>query len=493
MLIRALRKRRPLRVQCFWCDMQIVILAGILVSALALEVSSRTAPLWAVIIAVGAYLAVTAALSRLSASLGLKAMRDRRSPLSDALRWHNTAALMIQIWLVAGSAALVALGYGQWIMADLGLRYIPLLGKLVVVTPFVVALILDWTLAYPLHRAMRLSLAQSAVLEGRPPTVTWTRREYLANNIRHHLLFIAVLVGLMLLVQDILVLYVAQLLPESLANYIISAAAVLTAIVIFLIAPFLIVRIWRTQRLPDGPLRSELEVLCRRLKLQFREMLSWRSGGVIANAGVVGLLPQTRYILLSDALLDNLPTPYIRAIFAHEAGHIIHRHLLYAAMFALATAVLCNWAGMSIAGIFGWGGWQEEMLVMALLITVWSAAFGWLSRHLERQSDVTAAWLSGTDTSGGENDGDRITAEGSAIFAQALEQVAKLNGTSPRQRNWRHGSIASRVGYILWLGSRGGSKNEIDRLVKRIKLTLWAAVVAAATLGIWQLIVHIKG
>ena len=52
--------------------------------------------------------------------------------------------------------------------------------------------------------------------------------------------------------------------------------------------------------------------------------------------------------------------------------------------------------------------------------------------------------------------------------------MASINGTPPGSPNWRHGSIQSRVSYIFHLGASGGSRRQIDREVRRIKIGLWA-------------------
>jgi len=71
-----------------------------------------------------------------------------------------------------------------------------------------------------------------------------------------------------------------------------------------------------------------------------------------------------------------------------------------------------------------------------------------------------------------------------------LEQVAELNGTPLAQPNWRHGPIAWRIDYVLRLAAGGGSRQPIDRLVRRAKLGLWAllavAVAANAAVIIWE-------
>jgi hypothetical protein len=78
------------------------------------------------------------------------------------------------------------------------------------------------------------------------------------------------------------------------------------------------------------------------------------------------------------------------------------------------------------------------------------------------------------------DDSDVVTPEGAGVFARALQNIARLNGISARRFNWRHGSIASRIEYLLKLTSAGGGKSAIDRPIRRIKIALWIALAVAS-------------
>ncbi|MCD6304301.1 MAG: M48 family metalloprotease, partial [Planctomycetes bacterium] len=215
------------------------------------------------------------------------------------------------------------------------------------------------------------------------------------------------------------------------------------------------------------------------MRLRFRDLLVWRTGGMIANAAVMGLVGRFRYVLLSDGLLENLEEGEVRAIFAHEAGHIVSHHLFYALLFAVSSVALCGMAGEAVSAWLDLSDWAGETLTLLMLGGAWGVGFGFLSRRFERQSDVIAAWSSGPE--GPRPDG-RISPEGAAVFCRALERVGQLNGIPPGQWNWRHGSIAARVAYIMWLGSTAGSRAAIDRVVRRIKVVLWCTTALAGIL-----------
>ena len=56
-------------------------------------------------------------------------------------------------------------------------------------------------------------------------------------------------------------------------------------------------------------------------------MLTWRTRHQIGNAAVMGFIPQVRYILLTDLLLETMSDEQIEAVFAHEMGHVLADHV----------------------------------------------------------------------------------------------------------------------------------------------------------------------
>ena len=348
--------------------------------------------------------------------------------------------------------------------------------------PFIAAIIVTWWLDYPFYRLLRLRAI--AALEGTESANAglWNRRQYIFYNIRHQLLFILVPVSLILLLMDSLSLYAAPRVPAAWREQFLTVGSVAAVAVVFLLCPPLIVRVWRSAPLPAGEMREQLQSACRRLKLRCRDLLVWRSANTVANAGVIGLVGPLRYVLVSDSLLANMDQRGIKAIFSHEAGHILHRHIFYSAIFAVDAAVLCSWAGAKLASLMSLGGLWGEILAASFLLPTWAMGFGALSRLFERQSDVTGAYFAGLEESPQFATEGMVGPRGSAIFAAALQQVARLNGIAARQWNWRHGSIASRVSFILWLGSRSGKREEIDRKVRLAKGLLWLALLVAAIL-----------
>jgi len=475
--------------------MQITVLAAVIINLVLLGfdgLEGLMPPGWQTAPALAAYLLGAVGIAAANTALGLRAIGRAGAAEPKALRRHNLIALATSLWLILGLATTIYLGFGRWVMKDLHLAGVPLAGQLMSLVPFVAALLAAWVIDYPFYRLMReraLAARPDAARARRP----WTPRQYISYNCRHHLLFVLVPVSLIVLAQDSLHLYAwPHLSGVAGGDYVMLAALAASALAVVFFAPVLIVRIWKTEPLRDKPLRQGLEEIRRLLKLRYRDILVWKSEGMIANAGVMGLAGNVRYVLLSDGLLENADHRQVEAVFAHEAGHIASHHIFYSAMFAIASAALCNLAAIAISKQMHLTDLHETALTLALLAPAWGLGFGWISRRFERQSDVIGAWAIGSTAGADPPQGpqDRkppadegcITPEGAAIFATALENIARLNGIPARQRSWRHGSIAGRISYILWLGSRRGSRRSIDRVVRRVKLAIWLLLACAVAL-----------
>ena len=469
--------------------MQIQVLIGFVIALGALSgqvIPSAVRAGWLTGVAAVGYLVVAVALAQAGVAGTLRAVGPA-APLAGRDRRYRLLLLTEKLWLLGGYAGLLACGYVDWILTTLRLGEFPLLGLWVAILPFATALLISWAIGYRAHLAIR-----QCVIDRQPsaetPLALWTRGQYVRFQLRTHLLFVAVPLSLIVLVGDVLEVYVRPILAEPAATWVLAGGTIAAAAAVFLTAPLLIVLIWRTDPLPPGELRDQLESLCRRLKLRYRRILIWRSYGVLANAGVMGLIAPVRYVLLSDALLERSDRRQVLAVFAHEAAHVAGHHIFYAGLFAVSAALLTGAAATGLAEFLGWDYRLAEAATLPLLVAAWAAGFGWLSRRFERQCDVVGAWVLSKAATDNPTDADwtdpRIATAGAATFASALERVATLNGTPLHQPNWRHGSIAWRVRHVMELAAIGGTRLDIDRTVRRIKAALWAAMTLAVMLNV---------
>src|SRR5262249_50068198 len=134
----------------------------------------------------------------------------------------------------------------------------------------------------------------------------------------------------------------ARFAPETTRSdwYRIASVAVAPVLILFFF-PLLIKPLLGLKSMPVGPTRERLEALARRLHFRCTDFLLWPTHGAAANAMIVGLLPQARYVIFTDRILEDLPPEEVDAVLGHEVGHAKHGHIwYYLAFFALGMAVL---------------------------------------------------------------------------------------------------------------------------------------------------------
>jgi hypothetical protein len=549
--------------------MQMTILVGfIVVLTLGASVEMKqVVPFW---LAVGAYVLGSAALSWLTTSLSMKAMRrglvslttggstpavgsggagsapGRPEVTPAAARWRGLLGMAHQLWMVGGLGAAIWAGYGWWVWKHLGLdpdlSRLPFLWFLAGVAPLLAAAALHWLLEYPLQLEVRAhyGLQQSAPIaperaqaatsasgeRSRTGRTPWTRRDFCLFSFRQDVVMVGVPLALILTFRDCLHLYVEPLLPAAWGDDAVQIVTPVGALVVLTLAPWVIVRAWGTRRLPEGPLRDALVSVRNRAGVSFGEMLIWPTGMNVVNAAVLGIIRPFRYALLTDALVEYMSPREVEAVFHHEVRHVQAHHLFYLMVFIMSATVLCT--GVTVGGAWlveqatggavRMGDETQDVLSLALMAAAIVGPFGWVSRRFERQCDTFAAWQmssprdpSGGDARAGSETGDRgsdvappsdavslvpnphspvpgprspnrVTGEGAAIFCWALQRLVRINCSSLDRRNWRHGSVRWRVEYLMTLSATGGSVDQIDRVVRRIKLCIWGAAAAAAGL-----------
>ncbi len=172
-------------------------------------------------------------------------------------------------------------------------------------------------------------------------------------------------------------------------------------VLIALALPWLLSRIWKTEPLAPGPLRTRLEAIARQAKAPMRDILVWRTDGQMVNAAVAGFTPWLRYVFLTDGLLQQLNDEEIAAVVGHEVAHVKRRHvmlriLVLCAPLAVWSAVQA-WAPQSQVALEGWLSrwgasptWQQAIVAPALVGVYAFFMLGWLARMLEHDADAWA-------------------------------------------------------------------------------------------------------
>ena len=472
---------------------------------------------------------------------GLLARRITHGNLGRALRGYGrvllVARFLVPTWFGIG---LFLLGWGH-LVSDLTGRLDPveLPGVLLGTLPAFAAWAGLWWSQYPADHSLREHTLLDDLESDLPVHAPPSFRNYFTSNLRLQLLFTAAPVLAILLIRDVLALAVmAAGGPSALgsAEGVDFATMLISTGLVFVFAPELLRRVLHTQPLPDSPLRRRLEALCRRVGMRYRDILLWRTQNNMGNAAVMGIAPPVRYILLSDLLLERMDDEQIEAVFAHEVGHVVHRHMAWYVVviliFTLAMLSVERVVPKEVPVLEGVPQGVVDVGLQLLVLVVFLVYFGFVSRRFERQADVYAARVIEANAATGSElraAGPGLAAfpippfpeprtlnpepsnlppthvgpYGATVFASALHRVALMNNIplAPRRRprrgvarrvghavdgvvdslhNWLHGSIHHRMEYLRGLSRDPSLTGRFDRFMVRLYCALLFALFACA-------------
>ncbi len=453
---------------------------------------------------------VTALPVLVAAALTPAVLRRIEKQVEDPARGQTLLArgqTTVQTLIGLGHSALLL--FTEWLTICRTLPYVgdlPLLPSLIAMTPFLLSIMLAWLVLYPADRAIRQIALEVYLFRGKPVRPVWGAWEYLQYNLRHQVLFVLAPMLLILMARDVIDRYQQQIVRWTGQPYgpdlLVGGAAVVVAI----IAPALLRRIWVTHPLPAGPLRMRLELVARRLRLRCREILVWRAGGMLVNAAVMGVVPPLRYVLITDGMLEQMDDEKIEAVFGHEAGHVKRHHILFFMLFALITGSLVTIVTIRARPLAE--AWHNVAMggLGVLLLVKWGVLFGWISRRFERQADMFGAYTLAVGgvacaqpcpvhgallNAPGDPPRDVLCTTAAQVFGNTLNEVAVLNGIPPEAPSWRHSSISSRSRFLQAAALDPRTAQRFERNVLWIKLGIFAAATlttiwAAYELELWR-------
>jgi Zn-dependent protease with chaperone function len=319
----------------------------------------------------------------------------------DISRFHlglDVARIAICLWYAAG---VLALGWPRILDGAVGpfARWgIHLPGLIFGSAPALAAWSGLWWAQYPIERAVReqdleprLSQKEPGPIQRGFPTL-WT---YFQLQLRMQVLMTVAPLLLVLAVHDLLTLIV-HLLPIRVDSDWLELGFSLVSVVSVLIwGPELLRRVVKTRPLANGALRRRLVAMAERCHIGYRDILLWDTGGQVANAMVMGMRARLRYVIISDLLIETLSDQQIEAVFAHELGHVRHRHLLRLALFMGMLMLLLMGPATTFRSVLGHAGLPDGLWMDATCWLVCGGAFfamfGYVLRRFERQADLFAA------------------------------------------------------------------------------------------------------
>ena len=372
--------------------------------------------------------------------------------------------------------------------------------ELVVLAPYLLALVGSWALFYDAERALHLTGPAAGRRE------FWSRWGYVGYLLRHQLLLVFLPVFLVIFQLSVLRTY-PELLNEPWAKVGAFAGVFLVILLLPSALPFLL----GLRPMRPGPLRERLEASARRLGVRYRNLYVWDTRGNVATAMVAGLVPRLRHIVFTDLLLTSLTEDEIEAVFGHEVGHVRHGHLIYYAVFLLLSFLTLGVAYRAVemsAGLTWLSADVTAVLSVVLTGCYLFLVFGFVSRRCERQADVFGCKAvscadSACSTHGPETAlvacGRGLCRTGVGTFARALERVEAINGSTrephPGSRRgpvgwasealrfvavwlgtWQHGTIARRVEFLRALD--GAAERRFQRRVAVLRWGLLLLLVA---------------
>ncbi|MGC4032893.1 MAG: M48 family metallopeptidase [Tepidisphaeraceae bacterium] len=422
-----------------------------------------------------------------------KTSLDRTTPVP---RFHRT--VFFARWFTLGwhATALWSLGFGDFVLQTVPTYHghFKSAAAFSSILPVIGAWVGLLAAQYPLERGVREQNAMYAIEFGEPVRPVPTRLAYLMHAVRSQILFTLVPLFCIAVTRDSLAMALRALGFEATQAETVSTLT--AAVVVFVLAPEIIRRVLPTRSLPDSPARERLEAFAKSRNLGVRDILLWDTHHGMGNAAVMGVVPGIRYVMITDLLLETMPAEELEAVFAHEAGHVVHRHIVWYVVFWLSMSqVLDSISNPAIGWLmrqFGTGSGVAESVISVAGIAVLLLAFGMLSRLFERQADAFASRPA---------DDEPPTRERAAVFASALRHVARVNNlpmdahsmTAGRPfvgrmigwlmhhaATWLHGSIRSRIDHVARLADEPARAGRFDRTMALIRLLLLCALIGAA-------------
>lgn len=341
-------------------------------------------------------------------------------------------------WWAAGAttAAIWLAGWPVVVRRHLVDRFV--LDELAILAPITVVFALLWWCLAGIERGWMLRVRKQAP----------SRRALFALLFRHYAGFLLAPILSALVLAELAESYADQLAGRE---WLVPLGMVLLLLLLF---PLVLRRLWSTEPLPSGALRARLERAAARTGLKLREILVWRTHGCVVNAAVLGFVGVARFLLLTDELLARFDDDDLEAVLMHEAAHVRRRHLIL--RFGLILAPLAttmaaaglaaeyrDLAGSAVHAALEPAPAFEGDSVWTLLSPLLLLAYGavslcWISRLLEFDADAHACrYLSWHPHHSDAEPADR--------YCGMLERLAEASGVDPDRRSWLHPSINERI------------------------------------------------
>ena len=304
------------------------------------------------------------------------------------------------------------------------------------------------------------------------PVYQWNAHgleEKIKKSVLHLRLQLPVLA--LIIIQTVWFWITSKFLLSFTSNWSLIFELLCSLILMVLVAPVVFVKSWGAKAIENGNDFEEIRKELENSRTPVTAILSWPDSIMpYSTAGVIGFVRGFRYLLISPQLLKSLSATELRAVTAHEAGHLRKQHLLFYLLAFICLLELFAFAG-SANLLLTWTGVLEVsgmlMGVASILSIILFIRFGigFLSQNFERQADCHA-----------------FERHGISPISTALMKVSLLNGINPEQDNWHHYGIQQRIDFLSICLKKPEMLQKHHRRVFRIKLV--CAVLLVGLLGV---------
>jgi Zn-dependent protease with chaperone function len=364
--------------------------------------------------------------------------RNREGEARRARAYYSLIAQASILAIFLFALNVFAFQLKPWLQTIPGFKPFSVLQGIVAVLLFILYLATMWYFSHPAYR-----LAFSAEIQ---------RRSFIASNIKFSMpiLFPWVILSL---AHD-LILLIPWSDPEGLLSepgeQMAFFAVFLLILMVFM--PKLIQSWWGCRPFPRSEKVEKLEDFLQERGFRYRQLLQWPIfEGRMMTAGIMGIVPKYRYILVTDRLMEILSVDELQAVLAHEMGHAKYRHhLLYILFFfgfilvsfglfdifqylLLTQPFLLKMIERAQSDASTLFSLMLSVPILLTMVVYFRYVMGFFMRHFERQADLYSVVVMG----------------GPMGTISSLEKIAEQSGKIRDLPSWHHFSIKERVEY-LW-------------------------------------------
>lgn len=410
---------------------------------------------------------------KIEAQVGSVSMANSDQHFNTVLTRHSILAILIYAIDIYG---LNIAGFLRHLSI---LKAIPTLEALIFLTLFISYLSIIWICAYaPYKKIYRNSIS---------------KRSYVTSNISFSIPILLPWLCLSM-TADII-----NILPfDAPKQFLMSTQGQIIYFIFFLFVisifgPVFIQKFWGCRPLRSGLARDRIEFLCKQADMKYKNIMVWPIfGGHMITAGVMGLVRQFRYILVTPALMRQLDQNEIDAVIAHEIGHIKKKHLLFYLFFftgyliiAFTSLDLIIYLIIYAQAVLGYidnngSGFSTftsicfSLFMISIFLIYFRFIFGYFMRNFERQADLFAYTMMGT----------------AKPLISTFEKITLSSRQPPDKPNWHHFSIQERIDYLK---KSEADKSWIDRHNTKIRKSIAVYVVGIMIIGWFGYKVHYDG